>query len=60
MAPTLAELIDCLITNRLRGGGQGVLLRRLRVNRFRRVYCCPFSQQGPPIGPRPSQMKPLI
>jgi hypothetical protein len=60
MAPTLAELIDCSITNRLEGGGQGVLLRRLRENRFQRVYCCPFSHQGPPIGSRPSQMVPLI
>jgi len=59
MAPTLAELIDFSITTRFRGGGQGVLLRRLREKAVRTVYCCPFSQHRPPYGPRPSQMMPL-
>jgi hypothetical protein len=30
MPPTLAEVIDCSQTMRFRGGGQGVLLRRLQ------------------------------
>jgi hypothetical protein len=34
MPPTLAEVIDLFITNRFRGGGQGVVLRRLGEKRF--------------------------
>jgi hypothetical protein len=34
MAPTLAELIDCSIAISFRGGGQGVLVRRLREKGF--------------------------
>jgi hypothetical protein len=52
MPPTLAQLIDHVMTNRFRGGGQGVLLRRLEENRFHVVYCCLFSQQGHRLGPR--------
>ena len=48
MPPTLPELIDLFITNRFRGGGQGVLLRRLGEKAPERVYCCLFSQQGQP------------
>jgi hypothetical protein len=55
LPPTLADLIELFITNRCRGGGQGVLLRRLGEKAPERVYCCPervyccpFSQQGQP------------
>jgi hypothetical protein len=55
MPPTLAEVIDYPKTNRSMGGGQGVLLRRLREKASERVYCCLFSQQVHPIAPKPLQ-----
>jgi hypothetical protein len=60
MPPTLAEVIDCSKTIRLRGGGQGVLLRRLGEKAPEGVYCCQFSQQGQPLAPRPLQTPFLI
>jgi hypothetical protein len=53
MPPTLAEFIDRSKTNRLRGGGQGVLLRRLRETAIRRVSRSLCSRQGPPSGRGP-------
>jgi hypothetical protein len=55
MPPTLAEVIALSKTNRLRGGGQGVLLRRLGENVPGRVYCCLFSHQGQPAALMPLQ-----
>ena len=48
MPPTLSEVIDYTITVRFRGGGQGVLLRRLGEKAPQRVYCCLFSQHRQP------------
>jgi hypothetical protein len=53
LPPTLAEVIDRSKTNRLRGGGQGVLLRRLRETAIRRVSRSLCSRQGPPSGRGP-------
>lgn len=60
MPPTLAEVIDRFITNRLRGEGQGVLLRRLGEKRFQVGYCCLFSQQEHRLGPRLLQVVPTL
>lgn len=60
MPPKLAEVIDYPKTNRCRGGGQGVLLRRWREKASERVYCCLFSQQEHPIAPRPVKARVCI
>jgi len=60
MPPTLAELIDFSITTRFRGGGQGVLLRRLCEKAPGKMYCCLFSQHGQPLAPTAVQTPFLI
>jgi hypothetical protein len=59
MPPSLAVVIDCSKPNRFRGGGQGVLLRRLRDKAFRVVYCCLISHQVHRIACRLHQLVPL-
>lgn len=49
----LAEVIDLIIPNRLRGEGRGVYCPVWKEN-FHVVFCFLFSQQGHRLGPQAS------